>query len=268
MNWTKLPTGFRSTTLDTASLYGHSENAIGQYLSNSHNQFKIITKTPTFQSPVIGRQEINNLENTFFRSLEKLKAESVHGLLVHHAADLAKPGCEFLVEKMNEFKLNKKTNYIGVSVYTGKEIDMVLNAFTPDIIQMPISVFDQRLIASGHLQMLNRLGIEVHARSIFMQGLLLMELDKIPGFFSPIVEQIREYHYFLEETGLSKLEGALKFIDQFNNEIELAIIGVNSKEQLTEIVKANGKLPKDDNDMTLFAVNNEKILNPSNWETA
>ena len=70
-------------------------------------------------------------------------------------------------------KKNKVIKKIGISVYNKNELNEILKVFTPEIIQFPLNVFNQSFNDKKYLQSLKHKGIELHARSIFLQGLLL-----------------------------------------------------------------------------------------------
>ena len=104
---------------------------------------------------------------------------NVYGLLAHHADDLLVPGGRRVFEEMQRLLEEGLVRKIGVSVYSGQQIDSILELYTPDIVQLPLNLFDQRLLESGHLEKLKRRGVEIHARSVFLQGLLLIEPDQV-----------------------------------------------------------------------------------------
>ena len=62
---------------------------------------------------------------------------------------------------------------IGISIYNPKELDLVFNILNPDIVQTPYNLFDRRIEYSGWINKLFQQNIEIHSRSVFLQGLLL-----------------------------------------------------------------------------------------------
>ena len=251
--------------LDTAAMYGDSEEVIGKSLSNVDGHFNIVTKSPLFQGSAVGNIEAVELEHSFRESLQKTGVGRLHGLLIHQADDLIKPGGEHLVEKMRELQLENRVELIGVSVYSAEQLDQILEIFTPEIVQLPVNVFDQRLIQSGHLKRLKELGVEIHARSIFLQGLLLMDIEDVPKYFSGILDEIRQYHGFLNRNGLSLLQGAMQFINQLE-EVDVAIVGVNSMQHLMQIIQAYKTLPDKVESMSRFSLSDPMMLNPACWK--
>lgn len=246
--------------IDTAALYGTSEDALGMALPAGHG-FDIVTKTIKFSKVTIGVDDAASLESAFARSLSRLKASSVYGLLIHDADDLLKEGGGRLFEKMVELKEAGLVKKIGASVYTAGQIDRLLSGPPIDLVQLPVNVLDQRLIRSGHLAKLRSADVEVHGRSAFLQGLLLMDPDGLAPFFEPIKEHLRRYHGFLEGAGISPVHGAIGFVTGID-EVDTVVCGVETKDQFLDILKAR---PLSSPAFDKFAVSDESMLNPAKW---
>ncbi len=219
--------------LDTASLYGESETVLG---ANRLEAFKIITKTPRFDTHTIGDLHVEQMFSTFNRSLKKLEVESVEGLLIHNAQDILVDGGERLVAGMERLKGKGKVTKIGVSIYDGNQIDGLLRKFTPDLIQLPLNVLDQRLIHSGWLQRLHDKGCEIHVRSVFLQGLLLMPLEDIPIYFESIRPLLVRWHAAARDQGMSLVQAALSFVRDLP-EVDYVLVGVESLSQFQACLK-------------------------------
>jgi aryl-alcohol dehydrogenase-like predicted oxidoreductase len=248
--------------LDTAPAYGESEARLGSAMGDT--TFRIVTKTPAFRADEISAADGALVRSTFMQSLERLRRPRIYGLLVHHAGDLLKPGGRRLAEAMQDLKRDGLVEKIGLSVYTGDEIDRALDIFEPDLVQLPVNVFDQRLLQSGHVERLRRRGIEIHARSVFLQGLLLMNPDAVPDYFSPLRETLADYATRLNAMGMTRLQGALAFVRGLDA-IDYAIVGAQSSEQLEEIVAA-ARVPFEPLDFSRYAVADEDMVLPSRWK--
>lgn len=247
--------------IDTAALYGTSEVSLGMALPARHG-FDIVTKTIKFSKATIGVDDAAALESAFAGSLSRLKARSVYGLMMHDADDLLKDGGTRLFEKMVELKEAGLVKKIGASVYTAGQIDRLLSSFPIDLVQIPVNVLDQRLIRSGHLAKLRSAGVEVHGRSAFLQGLLLMDPDGLPPFFEPVKEDLRRYHAFLKQEKISTVDGAIGFVTGLD-EIDTVVCGVETKGQLLDILKAR---PLSSSAFDRFAISDELMLNPAKWK--
>lgn len=252
--------------IDTAPSYGDSEASLGKLLQGS-TDFRIMTKTLPMKGAPLTPQRVKEIERTFSNSLAHLSAKSLYGLLVHHAEDLLGPGGELLIESLRNLQSRKWVHKIGVSVYNARQIDGILKLFTPDLIQVPLNVFDQRLLQSGHLRSLKKQGIEIHARSIFLQGLLLMEPNTIHPYFSGVRSHFSRYRDFLIQEGLTPLETAVQFVLQ-HPEIDSAIVGVAAASELQQIIDACRKRPRHADIWETFAVSDESVLNPSLWRVS
>lgn len=243
------------TYLDTSPSYGESEEVLGKTLP-SHHSFKISTKTPVSSA--------ESIEESLHLSLKHFMQRSVYALLVHRPEHLLLPDGPNRVETLKVLKKKGLVQKIGVSVYDREMIERILAIFTPDMIQLPLNLFDQRLLQDGTLKKLKAMGIEIQARSIFLQGLLLMEPKKVPPYFGRFQNEIQSYHYFLQERNLTSLQACIHFIMSVT-EIDSFICGICSLEQLQEITAAAESVSISEN-FAKFALKDEAILNPSLWQ--
>ena len=245
--------------LDTASLYGESEAVLGR---NVLDEFRIVTKTPKFQVEHIERQEVDGLVNTFRASLKKLNCASIYGLLIHDAEDILKPGGLMLIQALVALKMQGLVDKIGVSVYDGKQVTRILKIFTPDIVQLPISILDQRVLRDGTLDSLYQLGVEVHARSVFLQGLLLMPADEIPIYFNPIRSLLNQFHMAANDQNLTAIQASLTFVRDLT-QISKVLVGVQNLQQFQDCARDF----KIDASFEAKNLNYDEIkfVNPSMW---
>lgn len=245
--------------LDTAALYGEAESVLG---SQDLNGFSLVTKTSRYASTRITTSDADTLSATFERSLTRLRVSSVYGLLAHHAEDLLVPGGERLIESLLALRERGKVARIGVSVYDSAQIAALLERFTPDLVQLPLNVFDQRVIADGTLARLASLGIEIHARSAFLQGLLLMSPNTAPAYFEPWREQLRAWHATCASHRVLPQHAALAFVCD-RPEVTCCLIGVQSRDQLEQSLAGLDEVPS--LDLAAFACNDSALVNPANW---
>jgi aryl-alcohol dehydrogenase-like predicted oxidoreductase len=246
--------------LDTASQYGEAELVLGQ---NTLDGLRIITKTTCFGTAQISAGQAEELSNTFRRSLERLLCERVYGLLLHRVDDILVPGGNHLLHVMEHLKAQGLVSRIGVSVYEGSQIDAVLRLFRPDIVQLPLNILDQRLLRSGHLERLKDAGVEVHVRSVFLQGLLLMPLNRLPDFFDPVREFLSRWHESVAERGLTPTQAALAFVRDCPG-VDVMLIGVDSVEQLKSCLADFAGAPAFD--ASGLNCDNARYVNPMNWK--
>lgn len=258
----KLASQHHIRVMDTAASYGDSEEVLGR-MSLDPCSFDIITKPFKFETPIIEENDVKQLGQVLEQSLRKLRQTSIYGLMFHSADDLLKRGADRLVAEMIKCKEKGLIKKWGVSVYTQKQMDQLLSRYTFDLIQIPLNVLDQRLLQSGYLEKLKYHNLEIHVRSIFLQGLLLMDLKRIPSFFNSIKDLLTKYRLFLQENHITQLQAALGFVNQIQ-EVDIMLTGIENSQQLQEIITAI-KHPVSV-DFSKFAINDPLILNPSSWE--
>lgn len=251
--------------IDTAAAYGDSEDVLGNTLRAGH-PFRIVTKTPAFRTTQLTAGHASQLRDVFQTSLAKLRQRRIHGLLAHHADDLLSPGGELLFGIMQSLKAEGLVEKIGVSVYTGAQIDAVMGRFQIDLVQLPLNVLDQRLISGGHLSRLKKARVEVHARSAFLQGLLLLSPKDVPEKLRTRAPQLPLFHAMAKRAGATPAQAALKFISLLP-EVDVAIVGVNDQAQLRELLDYDAcQIPTED--FQSLASGDEILLDPSRWELA
>jgi len=237
-------------TLDTASGYGNSEQVLGEV---GVNNYRIITKTTPLKNGVDG------VIKGFHQSLDSLNIGQVDGLLIHNIDDTKDKRFGKLFYKLNELKEEGVIKKIGFSTYTPEQVDFLLENFDFDLIQVPFNVFDTRLVEGGQLKALKKKNIEIHARSVFLQGVLL-SFDSLSDYFSTWDAQFEQYQGLVREKELSLLEYALNFALN-TQELDKILVGVDSVNQLTDIVNAF----KSDVDLKAFKIDDINLLNPNLW---
>jgi aryl-alcohol dehydrogenase-like predicted oxidoreductase len=249
--------------LDTAPAYGSAEVVLGQLLRRG-DSFSIVTKTSPLAATTIGDEELARVRSVFDHSLRAMGRQSVAGLLVHQADDLLKPGGDRLFDLLQGWRSNGKVGKIGVSVYDRPQIERLFELYPLDLVQLPLNVFDQRLATDGTLKKLADAGVEIHARSVFLQGLVLMEEDALPQFFAPWHEKFGAFRQAVRAAGTTPLEAALSFVKQLPT-VAVALIGVQSVEhfrQCLEAYEADVML-----DWERFVIDDAAAVDPRRWPT-
>jgi aryl-alcohol dehydrogenase-like predicted oxidoreductase len=249
--------------LDTAAGYDDAEMLIGRHLPSAH-QLRIVTKLPAIAEDTITARHAETMLASLAASLERLRSPRVHGVLLHLAPDLAKPGWQHLVEVLREACSRGWTSRIGVSVYDESDLALVESRFEPDIVQLPFNALDRRLAESDRLSRLRRTGTEVHARSLFLQGLLLMEPSALPRFFAPVSGTLASLRADWAARKLTPLSGCLRFV-LHNADVDAAIVGVNSLREFKEIEAAVAAMADDDVVFEPDAVIDPIYLDPRRW---
>ena len=232
--------------LDTAANYGEAEQVLAQL---NTAPFRIVTKT-------IGIK--NGVDAVVARARQSAQSLKADTLLVHVAADLADADLWPALQRLKEDGIFRK---IGISVYAADDPVRLAERFQPDVMQLPFSLLDQRLLETGVLTRLSKLGVEIHARSLFLQGLLLMETP--PENLREAAPHLKKLRAALREAGTTPLAAAVGFALS-RPEIAIGLVGVTSVKELDEIITA-AQQPRPDLDWTAFALTDERLLTPSLW---
>lgn len=245
-------------TLDTAQAYGSAETVIGQCWPN-FTEPKVISK----HSDQVYRSTEVEWEKRFQQGLKRLNVSRLDSYLIHESSILKKEEGGRLLNWLISLKERNLTSRIGVSIY--KIDDLVkLPLDSIDIIQLPISLYDQRPLKNGLIDLLASRNIAVYARSIFLQGLLLQTHSKWPSFFcKEFIEHHRSFEDYLHHRGLTLLQGALGFAMNLEN-VEGVLVGITKEVELKQVIKVwksnrinfvNGN----------WAWNNMNEIDPSKW---
>lgn len=240
-------------TLDTSANYGTSEKVLGEI---GVEGCQIVTKTMPLERGVDA--VIDGLQ----QSLDRLNATSIKGLLIHNIEEINRQNFDTLYQELVKLKEQGLIAQLGFSTYTPEQVDVLLESFEFDLIQVPFNVFDARLIKGGQLEKLKQQGIEVHARSVFLQGLLLMNRENRPKKFKRWDALWRLWEEWLADHHMTALEAAIRYAVSVP-ELSKVLVGVNTASQLEEIVySSSGISPKVPVELLTEDVN---LLNPSNW---
>jgi aryl-alcohol dehydrogenase-like predicted oxidoreductase len=251
---------FKINFLDTAISYGESEKRLGNI---GINEFSIISKLPKNQG-ITNRNDIHAwIDSHISESLTRLKIDSLYGILFHSAEDLIDKYGDILFNRIAKFREMGLVNKIGVSIYDFNCLEFLINKYNIDIVQAPFNLIDQRLIKSGWLSRLKEMSIEVHVRSVFLQGLLLMNAIQRPIYFAKWNKLWADFEGIKSDTNKSALELCINFVNS-HEEIDKIIIGVESSKQLAQIISiVNAGNKSDMTDQILC--NDFQLINPSLW---
>jgi len=229
--------------LDTAAAYGSSEIVLGEILNKKRlNPFRIVTKVPPCK-----RHEI---EDHFHQSLKNLRHDSIDGVLFHSYQALSDDFSKWDI--LAQLKENGKVRKIGTSLYHPAEwLELKERNIIPDIIQIPFSIFDRRFMP--YLGEMKKYNIEIHVRSVFLQGLFFMKPEALPAFFLPIKNDLQKLRKVSNDLSLSISALCLQFVKTFE-EIDFVVLGVETKDQLKENIEQFYA-----NEETLLTVRNELL---------
>jgi aryl-alcohol dehydrogenase-like predicted oxidoreductase len=250
-------------TIDTAPAYGDSEELLGRLLPAGH-AVRIVTKTSPLPGGEVSEDDCDAVRRSAERSLERLRRDRLDALLVHHGSDLALPGGERLAGTLAELRDSGLVQRLGASVYDRAELDAARERLPLDLVQLPLSAFDQRFLRDGTLEELRREGVEVHVRSAFLQGLLLMDPGQLPAHLAAAEQPLRRFHEERLRAGLGPIEAALGFVDGAPG-VGVALVGTNSVAELEQCVTALRGRPAPSMDYAPLALDDPDLIDPRRW---
>ena len=242
--------------LDTAPTYGNAEFKLGNLDIRDWN---IVTKVKIANT--ISTE--NSFSGSVEDSLNRLKIDNLYAVLIHNPKLFLDPQINSLLSQLSELKSKGLIQKIGVSVYDNVEVDFILGNFDVDIIQIPFNIIDGRMMENNTLDKLKRRNIEVHARSIYLQGLLLMDIKDQTQQFGNWESLWKLFNSFCIDNNITPLEACLRYVLQ-NPQIDRVILGIDNYSQLEETIEAaTGGAVNVPNE--LISLDNN-LCNPLNWE--
>jgi aryl-alcohol dehydrogenase-like predicted oxidoreductase len=245
-------------SIDTAIAYGHSESIIGEI---SQNRFKIISKLPPL--PV----DISNVSEWVYSqvqgSLSRLKFTSLDALLLHRPQDLTGAQGVELYAAIESLMAEKMIHRFGVSIYSPDDLEGIIDTFEIHVVQAPLNVFDRRIL--GVTDQLSALNIEVHVRSVFLQGVLIASPQDRPQRFEPWSEHFALFDEWVRSSGVSAMACCMGFALQQSGIAKL-VIGTTSAESLDEIMNS---IPNSVLEVpTHLQSSVEQLIDPRIWNAA
>lgn len=252
---------------DTAAAYGDAEEILGEFIRTRKPEDEIFITSKLLPN-IISENEKNVykiIEKELKKTLNKLGVKKLYGYYFHT------PGYIYNKEIVSALKKCKKdglVSNIGVSIY--EEKDALFAAKMPvDIIQIPYSIFDQRLNNKDFFEIAKKNKIKVFARSAFLQGLIFMSEEKIPLQLERAKVYLREFDEIIGKYNLSRQKAALLFSYK-NKNIDHVVFGVDNIDQLKEdidTVEENIDFKKCLDELKNKFINIEKyIIFPSLWK--
>lgn len=245
-------------TIDTAIAYGDSEACLGEI---GVDDFKVVTKLPPMPHNIVdvAAWVFDEIKG----SLDRLGVARVHGVLLHRADQLLGKHGQALATALQNARYDGVVANIGVSIYDPEQLAAIMSVCKLDIVQAPLNLLDRRLVTSGWMKRLHDAGVELHTRSAFLQGLLLMDRAAMPPRFGRWHSLWDTWEGWLDANSLSATRACLQYPLSFP-QVDRVIVGVSSSDEFQmllddSVVAANSvELPD-------LACTDPDLLNPSNW---
>lgn len=242
--------------IDTAAAYGNSEEIIGEYLKREGQVFDVVSKLSQGKEGSI-RQRVAD-------SFEKLGVERLYGYILHAFSDYER--APKIWDELESLRLEGKIIKTGFSLYYPKEIEFFsARKVVAGIVQLPYSVFDRRF--EPFFGRLHSAGIEIHVRSVFLQGLVFKDTQMLSGKLSRMKDKLVLLNKIAQEFGVPVLVICLNFALR-NPYISKVVVGVDSLANFQELLtcfdyedQMRQILPK----LEGLIENDERVVLPVNW---
>ena len=240
--------------IDTAQSYDKAEENLGKC---DIKKFKVTTK--------ISPCSPSDIRKNFMNSLEKLGKDSIYSLMIHDINTLHKNTGFEIYEIFQDLKQKKLIKKIGVSIYSPDDYFNLSSKYNFDLVQIPLNAFDNRAHSSGLIDHLYNNKIEIHARSVFLQGILINSIEKLPRKLNAFIKPLKEWYRWLEINNIPPVLGCLAHVLSYSK-IAKFIIGFEEPTQLEEIrdLLFNLDLEK----MTIanhFSMSDNNLIDPRKW---
>ena len=244
------------TFIDTAHTYGSSEKIIGNFIRKTGIHFSIVSKLPSTKP--------EQVKKIIQESLHRTSLSSLYGYLIHDITTYKNYPSIYSILK--ERKSKGYIDKIGFSLYFPEDLEYLLKKNIPfDLIQLPFNCFDQRFI--DYFPILKRRGVEIHVRSIFLQGLFFVQPNRLPAFFKPLSQKIHHLHLLAKKTK-TPISSLCLLFTLSNQYIDKIIIGVDSTKNLLENLQVFNYIPFMQNiipKLKSLRENDEKLIVPIYW---
>lgn len=247
--------GIRS--LDTAAAYGESEAVLGRA---DVRKWEVTTKL----SPV--PEDVANVyewaREQVLGSLDRLQLTRVHGLMLHRPDQVLGIRGGELVDALYRLKEDGLVGKVGVSVYSPSDLERLLMKMRFELVQVPCNILDRRLVDSGWASRLKEAGIELHTRSVFLQGLLLLPEKDRPAKFARWKAIWSRWSSWVEQHDLNPVQACLLYALSIP-EVDKIVVGVDGIAHLEAMIATRIRelppLPEWSDDLS------ENLLDPTQW---
>ena len=234
------------TNIDTANAYGTAEDVIGEFLglhTIRRDMLTIISKCrPNILDRCPEERYYTVVRENLLDTLSRLHTDHLDVYLYHSSRYVYEDG---MIDALEQLKKEGYVKKIGVSVYGSDEAKKCIERTNVDLMQLPYSIFDQRMLHEGVFDLARGRDIQIHSRSAFIQGLILMREDEVPPFLHGARPILRKIDVICQQYGISRIELAMGFV-ACQDAISHLVFGVDDIEQLKEDIRLSAHpLPRE-----------------------
>ena len=251
---------------DTAQAYGESEKVLGNAFDNLNikNSAKVITKF----SPNLNHNDENEMRKSILTSLNNLGIDKLYGILLHKEEYL-NYWHEGLGDTLIGFRSEGLVEHLGVSVSNPEFAKKALEEKDITIMQVPSNILDRRFERAGIFNKAEEIKITIYIRSVFLQGLLLLNHDKLYERMKFTYNVLKKYNMLAKQCGISRQQLAIGFVIKAYPYAKV-VFGAETSEQVISnlSVLKNTNIVSDnivDEARNIFNDVEDNILNPALW---
>ena len=189
----------------------------------------------------------------------------IYAILIHDKINIKNAQFKNNLNFLLYLKKKRKIRKLGISIYEKKDLINLKNCFAPDIVQLPINIFNQNFIKSQSIKSLKNNGCEIHARSIFLQGKLL-DKNKKHNLIYYNKKYFERLDQFCLENSLSRYSACIQFLLQNKKLINSIVVGISDYQELLEIYNELRNKKNRHIDFSSLKINKMiKLLDPRKW---
>ena len=248
-------------TLDTAALYPGVEEKLGSY---DLTGFAVVTKLPHL--PEDGEAPGEWVLRSVEQSMARLNVNFLHGLMLHRPGDLEGPSGQEVYEALMSCKSLGLVGRVGISVYGPEELELFNKYPGLDLVQAPFNVLDRRLDTSGAATRLAAAGVEIHVRSVFLQGLLLAARTDIPEWAERWSGVWDQWHSWLDAESRDAYATCLEFVC-LHPWAHKVVVGIDGLQQAQELCRTFALPAKNSaGQIPPVSCDDLDLISPVNWK--
>jgi aryl-alcohol dehydrogenase-like predicted oxidoreductase len=244
---------------DVSGIHGRAETLIGDLMPRPVPFRLTINSVRPDRGP-------DYVEAEARASLARMGVERADAIVVPLACDLFSVHGAAMWTRLQQMRDHGLFNRIGIALHATDDPVGVVRRFKPDLIQAPASLLDQRMLADGTLERIAGMGVEVQMRSIFLNGLLFLPLDRLPNSLKGASSGLSRARRMIAEGRSDPLQAALGFALS-RPEAGAVLVNVASAAELSAVIAAAAS-PPPDLDWNEMAIDDPSALDPQRWAAA
>ena len=245
--------------IDTAPSYGVSEKYLGK---NLNDKIKIITKIDKLNCSK--KEEVcREIEQKILKSFKKFN-RTIDCILFHNEKDAFWLKEKIIRKKIKEMIKIRYIKKVGVSCYQYENIKHYCKFYKFNVFQVPLNILNINKDKINNLKKLKKkYGFEIHARSIFLQGILLMQTSMLPKKLLRIKKKINQIKIFTEKKNIKIVNYLISIIDNLNL-VDCILIGFKNYDEFKVLLNYK-KIKLNHKEIYKYSIIEKNILDPRYW---